>query len=393
MSSLRIARVATVPFFLLHHLGAQIRSLVDAGHRVDVVSSGGSDWGDLASIQGVAVVTIEIPRRIAPFSDARALVRLYMLFRRRGYEIVHSTTPKAGLLCALAGRAAGVPIRLHTFTGQHWMEMRGMLRWISRTCDRIIVALNTQCYADSPSQRAYLIAEGIGGADSLRVLGAGSLAGVDVGRWERARETYRNPATYAALGLPVGAQVVVFVGRVTRDKGIAELLKAFRQLLEQGSDSYLVVLGPMDAGADPELKAELAGIEGNIRIRLVGYDPHPEKTLAIADLLCLPSYREGFGNVVIEAAAMGVPTVGTAIVGLCDSVEDGVTGLLVPPKDALALAGALRRMLGDADLRRAMGRAGRARALELFDAARVNGLVLEEYERLHALLGGRHGNA
>jgi glycosyltransferase involved in cell wall biosynthesis len=392
MSSLRIARVATVPFFLLHHLGAQIRCLVRAGHRVDLVCSRGSDWGDLASIQGVEIATIEIPRKIAPFSDALALFRLYRLFSRRGYEIVHSTTPKAGLLSALAGRAAGVPIRLHTFTGQPWTEMRGPVRWVARTCDRVIIALNTQCYTDSGSQREFLISEGIGTEASLRVLGAGSLAGVDAARWERARQAYRNSATYAALGLPDGVPVTVFVGRVTRDKGVVELLRAFRHLLSRGSGSYLVVIGPMEAGGDRELLSELAGVEGNERIRLVGYDPEPERTLAIADLLCLPSYREGFGNVVIEAAVMGIPTVGTSIVGLRDSVVDGVTGLLVPPKDWKALAEALARVTGDAALRKRLGEAARARALEHFDAARVNALVLQEYERLHGQLERKHGH-
>ncbi len=394
MSSFRIARVATVPYFLVHNLGEQIPALVRAGHEVDVVSSGGSDWGDLASMEGVTAVTIEIPRKIAPFSDARALFQLYLHFRRRRYEIVHSNTPKAGLLCALAARAAGVPIRLHTFTGQPWVEMKGLLRWVARTCDRIVVALNTLCYADSPSQRAFLISEGIGGESSLRVLGAGSIAGVDVARWERARTNHRTAATYAALGIPDGALVVVFVGRVTRDKGVVELLLAFKELLARGSDSYLVIVGPLDEGTtDGELRAQLAAVAGNARIRLAGYDPEPERTLAIADLLCLPSYREGFGNVVIEAAVMGVPTVGTSIVGLRDSVQDGVTGILVPAKDSAALAGALGRMLGDAALRSTMGRAARSRALELFDAGRVNALVLQEYERLHALLERGHGRS
>jgi glycosyltransferase involved in cell wall biosynthesis len=171
-----------------------------------------------------------------------------------------------------------------------------------------------------------------------------------------------------------------------------ELLRAFRHLLSQGADSYLLVIGPMEAGGDTELLAELAGVEGNPRIRLVGYDPEPEKTLAIADLLCLPSYREGFGNVVIEAAVMGIPTVGTSIVGLRDSVVDGVTGLLVPPKDSEALARALARITGDEALRKRLGQAARARALEHFDAARVNNLVLQEYERLHGQMERGRGH-
>lgn len=393
MKPLRIARVATVPFFLLHHLGGQVRFLAQAGHRVDLICSRGPGCGELANIPGVRLFNIEILRKVAPVSDAVALLRLYRLFCRNGYHVVHSTTPKAGLLSALAARAAGVPIRLHTFTGQPWMEMRGILRWISRTCDRVILALNTQCYADSASQREFMISEGVADEESLRVLGSGSLAGADVERWEQARDRYRRGETWDALGLPQGVPVIVFVGRVTRDKGVIELIRAFNRVSSAGVDCLLVVVGPLETGGDIELEAEIAGIRGNGRIRLVGYIADPERLVAIADVLCLPSYREGFGNVVIEAAVMGIPAVGTSIVGLTDSIETGVTGLLVPAKDSQALSDALLLLLRDTGLRKRMGEAARRRALELFDAARVNNLVLGEYERQsgHLAVQDAHG--
>jgi glycosyltransferase involved in cell wall biosynthesis len=390
MSSIRVARVATVPFFLLHHLGGQIQFLAEAGHSVDIVCSRGPGCDELARIPGVRLINIEIPRRIAPLADAVALCRLYRLFRRSGYHVVHSTTPKAGLLSALAARAAGTPIRLHTFTGQHWKEMKGVLRWISRTCDRVILALNTQCYADSASQKEYLISEGIGDDKSLCVLGAGSLAGADVRRWETALANYRRAETWDALRVPQGIPLIVFVGRVTRDKGIVELIQAFKQVQSAGADCFLLVVGPMETAGDLELERELADMRANARFRLAGYDPKPENILAIADLLCLPSYREGFGNVVIEAGVMGIPTVGTSIVGLTDSIVPGVTGLLVPPKNARALADALLLLLRDEGARKRMGQAARERALALFDSARVNGLVGQEYERLCARLGIRN---
>jgi glycosyltransferase involved in cell wall biosynthesis len=263
--------------------------------------------------------------------------------------------------------------------------MHGILRWIAKSCDRSIVSLNTQCYADSSSQKDFLVAKGVGSHASLSVLGAGSLSGVDVNRWEGAREQFRKDETRTYLGLPLGIPVIVFVGRVTRDKGIVELLRAAKLLDSSGIKSSLVIVGPLETGGDVELERELAEIRSSNTVHLVGYDPHPDRFLANADILCLPSYREGFGNVVIEAAVMGIPSVGTSIVGLTDSVVTGVTGLLVPPKNAQLLADSLLLLLRDAELREKMGKAARERALRLFDARQVNDLLLKEYQRLQGL--------
>jgi len=164
-------------------------------------------------------------------------------------------------------------------------------------------------------------------------------------------------------------------------------------VLAAGADCFLLVVGPMETAGDVELERELADMRGNGRFRLTGYDPRPENILAIADVLCLPSYREGFGNVIIEAGVMGIPAVGTSIVGLTDSIVHSETGLLVPPKNAPALADALLLLLRDKELRRRLGQAARERVLALFDSTRVNGLVSLEYERLYAQRGGKHADA
>jgi len=165
-----------------------------------------------------------------------------------------------------------------------------------------------------------------------------------------------------------------------------ELAEAFFRVKASDPGAYLVVVGPTEPKRDPLPPVLLQALESDERIRMTGYDPEPEKYLAMADLLCLPSYREGFGNVVIEAGALGVPTVGTRINGLRDAVVDGVTGLLVPPKDAAALADALASLLKDDARRKQMGNAARERARNLFDSRIVNRGVLGEYGRL---LGNR----
>jgi len=248
--------------------------------------------------------------------------------------------------------------------------------------DWLIAHLNTHCYADSPSQRDFLIAAGLCRAWNISVLESGSLAGVDLSRFDSASLAGRALKCRETLGIPLTARVVLFVGRVTRDKGMLELADAFSRIKVADSEAYLVVVGPTEPQRDPLPPALLQALESDDRIRMTGYDPAPEKYLAMADLLCLPSYREGFGNVVIEAGALGVPTVGTRIDGLRDAVVDGVTGLLVPPKNVEALAVALASLLKNEGKRKQMGNAARERARNLFDSRVVNARVLEEYRRL-----------
>ena len=199
-------------------------------------------------------------------------------------------------------------------------------------------------------------------------------------RFDMERQRPAAAQARARLGIEPQVRVIVFVGRVTRDKGIVELMAAFDQL----KNAALVLVGPLEPERDPLPAQTLLAIERNPSIHAVGYDPEPERYLAFADLLCLPSYREGFGIVVIEAAALGVPCVGTDIVGLRDAVVDGKTGLLVPPKDVPALVNALESLLSNDGMRMAMSVAARERVHREFDARIFNGGMLEEYAALAA---------
>lgn len=377
---MKIARIATVPFFLYNHLRGQIEATIAAGHEVVLISSGGEETAWLKAIPGVRFHEIDIPRKISPLRDLLALWRLFRFFRREHFDIVHSTTPKAGMLCAIAGYFARTPVRLHTFTGQPWVEMRGMLRSIAKTGDRLTAHLDTLCYADSFSQRDFIISEGVCNGKKIFVLGAGSLAGVDLSRFDSEKWASSKAETLKALDIPVGYSVITFVGRLTKDKGLEELMGAFGAVCRSNPKCMLVLVGPGEAEDGALSNSVVGGNEPNIRF--VGYSDQPERYLAVTDIFCLPSYREGFGNVVIEAAAMGVPAIGTDIVGLRDAIVDGETGLLVPPKDTEALARALMSLLDDKKRRVAMGKMARVRARSKFDAQIVNAAVLAEYPRL-----------
>lgn len=380
LSNVRIARISTVPFFVVAQLKHQIASLGAREARVTVVASDEPEMSLLVGLAGVRCMPIDIPRSISPWRDLQALVRLYRFFRRERIQIAHSTTPKAGLLTALAAFLAGVPVRLHTFTGQPWVTMIGIKRWLAQASDKLIGRLNTRCYTDSASQRQYLISQGIMDESQLFVIGSGSLAGVDLRRFDRNRFSEAQCAALRqSLEIPSGVPILLFVGRITIDKGVHELLQAYSRIKAAGSDAHLVFVGRFDTESGVTGAISRNDIQQLPDTHLVGYTECPEAYLAIADILCLPSYREGFGTVVIEAAAMGVPTVGTNIYGLSDAIEQGETGLLVSPRNADELAGALKRLLNDKSLRTRMGMSARQRASALFDSDKVSALVADEY--------------
>lgn len=383
LTGIRIARISTVPFFVLSQLKYQIESISASGAHVIVITSSGPEFSSLEALTGVTCKMIEIPRSISPWRDCLALWQLFQFFRRSRIDIAHSTTPKAGLLTAVAAFLARVPVRLHTFTGQPWVNMKGVMRRFARLSDSLIAMLNTRCYTDSKSQRQFLIEQGVISPERLFVIGAGSLAGVDIERFNPARFTDQERlALKRKSAIPQEAPVLLFVGRITADKGVRELLGAFRELKTAGSTAHLIFVGHFDSEIGGGVGLARRDIEGIRDVHIAGFTECPEAYMAIADILCLPSYREGFGTVVIEAAAMGVPTVGSDIYGLSDAIVNGETGMLVPPRDSTALAGTLSALLADVSKRRQMGVSARQRAEALFDARQVNEKLVAEYRNL-----------
>jgi len=380
LKGLKICRISTVPFFMVSQLKSQVEYLRDIGMQVVLVSSEGPEWSMINTGQGLSVKIINIPRSLKPWQDFIAFIRLTHFFLIHRFDIVHSMTPKAGLLTALAAFISGIPIRLHTFTGQRWVTLKGLMRWSLRAADTLIGILNTKCYADSGSQAQFLVKEGILSSRRIAVIGQGSLAGVDMSRF--------NPDHWSlsikqqlrqSLSIAASSKILIFVGRISPDKGIAELISAFYELLNMNYDVDLLLVGPHDQDCGGKSSLDLNSAKQCSKIHYIGYTECPESYLAISDIFCLPSYREGFGTVVIEAAAMGLPTVGTTINGLIDAVTDGETGILVPPRDDRALLAALKRLLDHPDELDRMGREARNRCSQHFDANQVNEKVAEEY--------------
>ena len=366
-----VATLFTAKAFLLDQIAQLTR-------RYDVTVAANDVDPTLFSGLPVHLVQIPIERRISPLCDARALLGLYRLFRRERFEAVQSFTPKAGFLAMLASFAARIPVRIHTFTGQVWASRTGVARLLLRAIDRVMAAAATHVLVDSPSQCAFLRREGVLSKDRGEVLAQGSVSGVDTRRFTADAGT--RAAARRELDIPADATVFLFLGRLSRDKGVLDLARAFAAVARAERNVWLLLIGPDEDGLTPAIRAT-AG-EAAACLRLLGMTDVPERYLPAGDVFVLPSYREGFGSVIIEAAAAGLPAIGTRIYGVVDAIEEGATGLLVPPGDADALADAMRYLATDEKARRSLGAAARDRAQRDFSQERLTSALLAFYERV-----------
>lgn len=379
-----VAVPMTVKSFLLPYLA----QLAEVFH---VTVACADDDGTLRSMlpAGVDFSPVEIQRAISPLADARALLVLIRLIRSERFALVHSVTPKAGLLSMLAAFVSAVPVRLHIFTGQVWATKRGLTRWLLKKLDALIALCATHVLADSRSQMNFLLTEKIVCKEKITVLGNGSISGVDLIRFRP------NPEVRQGVRLRLGYTdddvLVLFVGRMTRDKGVLDLVKAFLIASSEQANLAFLLVGPDEEGLKPHIEAM---VKDNSRIHLLGVASKPEVYMSAADVFCLPSYREGFGSVIIEAAACGLPAIASKIYGLTDAVEDGKSGSLHPAGDVASLAILLQEFARNSELRLSMGAYARQRAITDFSsdtvvAAQVKFAIELIHTNCHNLSGER----
>lgn len=326
----------------------------------------------------VHVHHIDITRKIAPWQDLRALLQLLQCFRAIRPVVVHSITPKAGLLAMLAAWLVGVPWRFHTFTGQVWANKSGIGRYSLKAIDSLVVAFSSMVFADSASQCSFLEQENVVPEGGVAVLGAGSIAGVDLDRFRP------DPAARAMLRVETGVAddtpVFIFVGRLVRDKGVFDLVDAFALVNAHHSKWEMWIVGPDEDGLLAELRAR--GEQLRVSIRWFGPTLCPERYMAAADVFVLPSYREGFGSVIIEAAACGIPCIAYRIDGIVDAIVEDCTGTFVDAGDVLGLSLEMIRLGTAADLLVRLGEAAHQRALTNFSSSAVSVAWQEFYSTI-----------
>jgi glycosyltransferase involved in cell wall biosynthesis len=355
-------------------LGARLRVLRRAGFRVVLVSGPGELLERMASRLGVECIALPMRRSIAPLADLLALVRLWWILGKYEPDIVEFSTPKAGLLGMIAARLRGLPRRVYMLRGLKLERSRGFKRWILLTAERVACACAHVVLCNSKSLRAEALALGLAPAGKLLMLGEGSSNGVDVERFSPGPSNVRDK-----FSIPGDVPVVGFVGRLTRDKGLPELIQAFDRILVAEPAAHLLLVGWFDAAEDA-LDAELRSrILNHPRIHCTGFVSDSAPYYRAMDVMVLPTWREGFPNAVLEASATGIPVVTTESTGARDAVAPEVTGLLIPSGYPEAIYESVIKLLRDPERRFHMGRAARAWVVEHYSEERVLALTANYY--------------
>ncbi len=359
----------------------QLKFLREVGYEVAVAAAPGSELTAIARAEGARAIEVSLTREITPVRDLVALVRMWSILRRLRPAIINFGTPKAGLIAGLAARLSGVRCRIYTLRGLRAETTTGIKRLLLLLSERIACACAHRVICVSESLRRKAVALGLVSAERVVVLGSGSSNGVGVsefGNEERNREQAQE--LRKKLEIPEGAPVVGFVGRFTRDKGMAELTEAFALLREGFPELRLLMVGDFEEGDMPPAEV-VKRIQGDSNIVCTGFVDEAAPYYHVMDVLALPTYREGFPNVVLEAQVAGKPAVVTNATGAVDSVIDGVTGLIVPVGDSGALAASLAKLLRDPSLATAMGENGRKRVIDEFQPVRIWSELTQLYGR------------
>lgn len=382
----KIIRISTVPISLNVFCKGLLQELSN-DYEVVAVSSPGADLEEVEVREKVSTIAVPMRRHISPLHDLVSLWQLFWLFRREKPDMVHSITPKAGLLSMIAAKLAGVPIRLHTFTGLIWPTARGLKRKILVATDKLLCACAT-----------HLNPEGQGVAHDLQahithkpltVLGHGNVRGIDFDYYTSTPDIERAAHQYRAdLGIPSDAFVFLFVGRIVRDKGIVELLETFKNLTESYSQKShtsspisLLLVGNEEEHLDPLPPSTQQLINTLPNVYRLPFQTDVRPFYATAQALVFPSYREGFPNVVLEAGAFALPSIVTDINGSREIITNGDNGLVIPPQNIEALTQAMQTLFHTPHLK-SMGEAAYRNVQQHFSKALVWQYLKDYYQHL-----------
>ncbi len=376
----RLVHVLTVADSLVF-IDTVVRRATERGFEVTVITSPDERLEAFGRRLGVRTVPLEMPRRVSPLRDGLALSALHRQLVRLQPDVVHAGTPKGGLLGMLAARACEVPVRLYQMRGLAYVTARGPLRTVLQATERLSCGAATRIICQSRSLHAQALSEGLVSPARSEVVLEGS-NGVDaLGRFEPTQHREAGRALRRRFGIGDDEVVFGFVGRLVRDKGVPELMEAFERLCGlPGPKPRLLIAGPFEP-RDPVSADVKARLEQHPQVHLLGAVSEAAPVYAASDVVVLPSHREGFPNVPLEAAAMGLPVITTRVPGCVDAVVEGVTGTLVGVDDPAALCAAMDRLRSDLGLRARLGEAGLLRARASFSRERVADAMVDLYVR------------
>jgi glycosyltransferase involved in cell wall biosynthesis len=374
---LRIVEIVTVAQSAEQFLSGRLRFLKSCGYDVTVITSPGVELDRTVAMTGVRAIPVEMPREISPWGDLKAIANLARVLWKLRPHVVNAGTPKAGLLGLIAARLVRIPCRVYTLHGLRLETVTGWKRRLLNFTERLAVSCCHAVIPVSPSLGDKFVSLGL--ARSKKVWKrVNSSHGVDSLRYAPNPHSARVVKLRQEYRLRDDDLVIGFVGRLTRDKGIAELTEAFQRIMPRVPQAKLLLVGGFESGdpVSPEIRRFL---ETHPRVILAGVVPDAAPYYNLMSVLAFPSYREGLPNAPMEAAATEVPTVGAMATGTIDAIVDGVTGWLVPIADVEALTKRLLEYLQDSALRRRHGVAARERAVQEYCPAKIH----EQYERMY----------
>lgn len=379
MKTAKILRVTTVPESLNTFCKGLLRELQEQdGYEVVAVSSPGDTMREIEEREGVRTVEVPMERHISPLKDLKSLFRLIQVFRREKPTMVHSMTPKAGLLSMMAAWFCRVPVRVHTFTGLVFPTATGLTQKILVFTDRITCGCATHIVPEGDGVKNDLVNYRIT-KKPLKVLGHGNVRGIDLAHYNPELPEVQVSADKLCKQ---GIFTFVFVGRLVRDKGINELVAAFDRLNKEYPETRLILVGRQESDLDPLKPETLAEINHNINIEAVGQQTDVRPWLAASDAFVFPSYREGFPNVVIEAGAMGLPSIVTDINGSREIIIEGKNGTIIPPRDANSLYQAMKSFLEHPDKRTQMASNARSLVASRYEQSYVRNCLKDYYKEI-----------
>ena len=345
MCKKKIIRASTIPTSLDTFCKDVLKEL-SMSYEVVALSSPGKELDAIKTREGVRTIAVTMQRHISPLKDLIALLKLIRVLRHERPWMVHSITPKAGLLCMLAAKMANVPVRIHTFTGLIWPTATGLKRKTLIFTDRILCSCATHIIPEGKGVKNDLITHNIT-HKPLKILANGNVRGIDLTYYNSTDEVL----SVAKVLKKDNRFTFLFVGRIVKDKGIAELISAFNRLNAEYHNTRLVLVGHSEPQLDPLDKETLLSIETHHAIESVGEIDDVRPWYAASDVLVFPSYREGFPNVVIEAGAMGLPAIVTDINGSNEIIINDKNGMIIPPKDSESLYRAMHEIYVNGQLR------------------------------------------
>ena len=380
----KIIRITTIPESLGRLLKGQLKFMEDHYEVIGISSSGNGFINQVGHAEGIRVIPIEMTRKITPIKDLKAVWHLYKILRIEKPFIVHTHTPKAGTLGMFAAFLAKVPHRLHTVAGLPLLEATGKKRRLLDIVEKLTYKCATKIYPNSLGLRDIILKEGYTSKSKIKVIGKGSSNGIDTNHFDPnlCNETEKEELRIE-LGIEKRDYIYIFVGRLVKDKGINELIEAFKKIASEFKNTKLLLVGPYEKELDPLLPITEDFINNSKQVIAVGLQSDVRPYFSISNCLVFPSYREGFPNVVMQAGAMGLKSIATNINGCNEIIIEGENGTLIPPKDVITLFESMKLFLIQGQSDDASAQRCRDLIAERYSQKLIWNAILTEYRTLN----------